>query len=301
MNYSPIILFCYKRLDTLQRCIASLQKCPESAQSDLIIVADYAANEGDLEKVKEVRQFLPSITGFKNIEIIEREKNMGVDYNIIEGIKLMSDRFSHFIVVEDDLVVQESFLHFLNVSLDHYANNPEVLTVTGFSFVDKILEDYPYDGYFAKRTCPWGWASWSDKMKEVDWKIKDQNAFLFSRKTQNKFNEWGSDRSRMLSNTLQGKVRAWDIRLDYHQFLQGSCTFYPVVSLVDNIGFGSEDASNTFGYNRFKTEQKYEVKEDFRMPESILYDKAISKNFIWKNSLQLRIFTRIMKMIGYKN
>jgi hypothetical protein len=301
MDCAPIILFTYKRLDTLQRCVASLQKCPESAKSDLIIVSDYAANETDVKKVNAVREFLPEISGFKNIEIIERDKNLGVDYNIIEGIKMMSHRFSQFIVVEDDLVVQDDFLHFLNVSLDFYVNNPGVLTISGFSFLDKIPSDYQYDGYFSKRTSPWGWASWSDKMKEVDWEIKDRNAFLLSNRTQNKFNEWGSDRSRMLSNMLQGKIRAWDVRLDYYQFLQGSCTFYPVISLVENIGFGSEDASNTFGYNRFKTKQKYKKREDFRIPESIIYNKSISKNFISKNSLQQRIFTRIMKIIGYKN
>jgi hypothetical protein len=301
MNHSPIILFTYKRLDTLQSCVASLQKCPESALSDLIIVSDYATKETDIEKVMAVRQFLPTITGFKTIEIIERDRNLGVDYNIIDGIKMMVSRFEQFIVVEDDLVVQDGFLHFLNSSLDFYSSNPEVLTVTGFSFVDKIPDKYQYDGYFAKRTCPWGWASWSHKVKDVDWEIKDKADFLQSRKVQNKFNEWGSDRSRMLIDTFKGKIRAWDIRLDYHQFLNGSCTLYPVASFVDNIGFCNNDASNTFGYNRFKTKLNYSKTNNFKFPKTILYDKIITKNFIWKNSLLLRIFTRFMKLIGYQN
>jgi hypothetical protein len=301
MIYAPIILFTYKRLDTLQRCIASLQKCPESAQSDLIIVSDYAAKETDLEKVIVVRQFLPTISGFKSVEIIERESNFGVDYNIIYGIQLMAARFPQFVVVEDDLVVQEGFLHFLNKSLDYYSNNPEVITVTGFSFVNKIPNNYQYDGYFAKRTCPWGWATWANKIKDVDWEIQDKEAFLQSREIQHRFNEWGSDRSRMLTSTLVGNVRAWDIRLDYQQFKDGTCTLYPVASFVDNIGFGSDDASNTFGYNRFKTKLKDSQTDSFRFSEVIVYDKTISNNFIWKNSLTLRLFTKLMKFIGYKN
>lgn len=301
MNISPIILFTYKRLDTLQHCVASLQKCPESVQSDLIIVSDYAAKDIDIEKVKVVRQFLTTINGFKTIEIIERDQNLGVDYNIIEGIKLMAARFPQFIVMEDDLIVQEDFLRFLNVSLDFYAKNPEVFTISGFSFVDKIPNSYSYDAYFAKRTCPWGWATWSNKIKDVDWEIRNKEVFLKSRKIQNDFDKWGSDRSRMLINTLEGRVRAWDIRLDYHQFLCDLCTLYPIASFVDNIGFGSADASNTFGYNRFKTKLKEGYTDHYRLPKTIFYDKTISKNFIWKNSLQLRIFTRIMKLIGYKN
>jgi hypothetical protein len=301
MNHAPIILFTYKRLDTLKQCINSLQKCPESQESNLIIVCDFAAKESDIDKVDAVRQFLPTITGFKDVEIIERDENFGVDYNIIDGIQLMAARYKQFIVVEDDLVVTPDFLSFLNVSLDFYAKNTEVLSVSGFTFVDKMPENYPYDGYFAKRTCPWGWATWSDKIKEVDWEIQDKNDFLNSDKIQKDFNEWGSDRSRMLTNTLEGKVRAWDIRLDYHQFLNGSCTLYPIASKVENIGFGSEDASNTFGYNRFKTKFKPSNKDAITLPASLLFNKIISKNFISKNSLEQRIFTRLMKLINYKN
>lgn len=301
MNYAPILLFTYKRLDTLQRCVASLLKCPESSQSDLILVSDCAAKENDIEKVASVRQFLRTIEGFKSIEIIERPQNLGVDYNIIEGIKMMTARFPQFIVVEDDLEVQDDFLRFLNSSLDFYAKNPKVLSVTGFSFVDKIPNTYLYDAYFAKRTCPWGWGTWSHKMIGVDWEITDKADFLRSRKIQNDFNEWGSDRSSMLINTLEGKVRAWDIRLDYHQFKEDSCTLYPVVSFVDNIGFGTDDASNTFGYNRFKTKLSVGQIDEFQLPNAVIYDKTISKKFISKNSIQQRIFTRLMKIIGYKN
>lgn len=301
MTYSPIILVCYKRVDTVQRCVAALQKCAESKFSDLIIVADAPAKKTDIERVNAVREFLPTITGFKSIEIILREKNLGVDYNIIHALKEMSARFEKFIIVEDDLVVGADFLRFLNLSLDLYATNPEILTVTGFSYLNKIPEDYPYDVYFAKRMCPWGWATWSDKIKDIDWEIKEKATFLKSTKVQALYNEWGSDRSPMLIKTLNGKIRAWDSRLDYHLFKGGYCTVYPIYTLVENIGFGRDDASNTLGYNRFKTDLKNSNFKITRFPDSIIYNKSISNSFISKNSLSERIYTRIMKSIGYKN
>jgi hypothetical protein len=39
---------------------------------------------------------------------MEREKNYGIDYKIIEGIKMMAARFPQFIVVKDDLVVKKN-------------------------------------------------------------------------------------------------------------------------------------------------------------------------------------------------
>ena len=301
MNYSPIILFCYRRLDTLKRCISSLQNCPESKLSDLVIISDMFAKESDAQKVNDVRQFLPSITGFKSIEIIKREKNLGVDFNIITCLKEMAIRFNQFIIVEDDLVVAKDFLRFLNYSLDFYANNTEIVSVTGFSFMNKIPGDYKYDAFFAKRMCPWGWATWSDKIKGVDWEIKDKDSFMQSKETQNHYNEWGSDRSRMLIHTIKGKTKAWDCRLDYYQFKHGYCTLYPIYTLVENIGFGNEDASNTFGYNRYKTKLKLKLGKNLRLPESIFFDQSIVKRFIEKYSVLQRIHTRLMKLIGYKN
>jgi len=294
MSYSPIILFTYKRLDTLKRCVESLQKCPESVFSDLIIVSDHWANEVDVAKVTAVREFLLTIKGFQQIKIIERDQNHGVEHNIIKGIKLMASSYKQFIVVEDDLVVQDGFLRFLNASLDFYANYPEVLSVSGFTFVDKIPEDYHYDAYFAKRICPWGWGTWAHKIIEVDWNVQDKDVFLQSSLLQRKFNAWGSDRSRMLVGALENKIRAWDIRLDYYQFKNNLCTLYPVVSFVENIGFGCIDASNTLGYNRYKTRLKNSNKGTFQLPKLVLFNKAISNIFISKNSISQRILTRLL-------
>ena len=73
-NLAPIVLFTYKRLGKLRQCLDSLEKCKEAPFSDLIIISDYQTTEKDAAKVENVRQFLPSITGFQSIEIIEREK-----------------------------------------------------------------------------------------------------------------------------------------------------------------------------------------------------------------------------------
>jgi len=98
---APIVLFTYKRLDVLIQCLDSLKKCPDAVFSDLIVVSDYQATAADQDKVEAVRHFLPSITGFKSIEIIERVF-FGLDNNIIEGIRMMAAGFLQFIVLEDE-------------------------------------------------------------------------------------------------------------------------------------------------------------------------------------------------------
>ena len=50
MNFAPIILFTYKRLDTLKKTIISLKKNKEAKKSELIIFSDGYKNEQDEKK-----------------------------------------------------------------------------------------------------------------------------------------------------------------------------------------------------------------------------------------------------------
>jgi len=298
---APILLFCYKRVDTLKKCIASLQKCPEAIHSDLLIISDGSASTKDEKKVWEVREFLKGIRGFKSIHIINRDQNLGVKDNIILGIKEMAASHHTFIVVEDDLEVAPDFLRFLNEALIRYENNPSVLSISAFSYVKCIPSKYQYDAYFAKRFNPWGWATWSKKINLVDWEVSTKDEFLQSKKIQTQFNRWGSDRSYMLKRLLSNKMQTWDIQLDYYLFRENLTSLYPAKTLVKNIGFGTEDATHTKGYNRF--EQKLEKNTMFclKFPELNIYNSSITRQFKLKNSLRSRLFTRFMKMVHFTN
>jgi len=297
----PIALFCFKRLDTLIACIESLKLCPEAIHKDLIIFSDASRNEDEQKKVDEVRSYIMNITGFKYIRINLREENLGVDYNIIRGIKEMAQEFESFIVLEDDLVVSSQFLRFMDAGLTHFKDFDKVLTLSAFNYV-KIPKNYIWDCYFAGRTNPWGWATWSHKIKDVDWDLADKERFLSNLNEMKAFNAWGSDRTRMLRRTLIGDIRAWDIRLDYYQFKKDLVTAYSCKNLVINNGFNDPiDASNTIGYNRFKTKiKKYEV-DNFKFPDFLPRNELIEQGYIVRNNLFNRIKTVIFKKLKIYN
>ena len=301
MKSTVIALFSYKRLDTLKKCIDALKKCPESSISELIIFSDAAASEEVANKVIAVREYIATITGFNSIKIISREKNLGVDYNLIEGLTYMKNQYDQFIVVEDDLIVEPNFITYLNEALDFYKDNKTIHTVSAFNWIENIPHDYPYDIYFTKRFWPWGWATWSDRMKNIDWEIEDKKEFLNSKKTQTEFNKWGSDRSMMLTNVIKGEIRTWDIQLDYHFFKENASHVFPVKSLVDNIGYNPKDASHTFVYNRYKTSKRLKKINQFNFPSILEYNSEICKLFVQKNSIKARMVSRIFRYLGIRN
>jgi glycosyltransferase involved in cell wall biosynthesis len=300
MKTATIVLFTYKRINSLKKCLASLAACELAAASDLVIFSDAPKNETDTENVAVVRKFLQSVNRFRSTRIVERQTNMGVDYNIINGIKEIESTCEQFIILEDDVVFSENFLVFMNQALTRYQDSPEVLSVSGFAFVNNVPAAYRYDSYFTNRSWSWGWGSWSSKIKQVDWDMKDFAQFAADRQQQRLFNKTGgSDLTRMLLHTMEGKIRAWDIRLFYYQFKHKMVTLYPVKSKTINIGF-TREGSNTFGYNRYKPVLDQSNKKDFLFPPATVVDENINTLFLKKNNLASRIKTRIFSMIGIK-
>ena len=298
---NPIALFCFKRLDTLVECIESLKKCPEAVDTDLLIFSDAERNEEEKNKVDEVRFFLKNIVGFKSIRVIKRPDNFGVKNNIIFGIQEMAQEFESFIVVEDDLVVSNQFLWFMNFGLTHFKDYDKVLTLSAFNYV-KIPNNYIWDCYFIGRTNPWGWATWSYKIKDVDWDLANKENFLSNPKEMKAFNAWGSDRTRMLRRVLTGQIQTWDIQLDYYQFKKNLITAYSCKNLIVNNGFNDPvNASNTIGYNRFKTKiEEYET-NNLNLPNFLPLNRLIEKRYIDRNNLFNRIKTVIFKKLKIYN
>jgi len=301
MKSAVIALFCYKRLDTLKKCIDALIKCPECIISELVIFSDAATSQEVEAKVEAVREYLKTISGFKSIKLILREKNLGVDYNLIEGLKYMTNEYKQYIVVEDDLIVEPNFITYLNEGLEFYRDNKNIYTISAFNWIENIPSDYVYDTYFTKRFWPWGWATWSDRMESIDWDIQDKDDFLNSKKIRNEFNIWGSDRSMMLTNVIKGEIRTWDIQLDYDLFKKKGTHVFPVQSLVDNIGYNPVDASHTFIYNRYKTTRRLMKLYQFNFPLVLEYNSEIFKLFVQKNSIKARMVSRICRYLGIKN
>jgi len=74
MSLAPISISTYSRLEHLTKTIESLQKNTLAKESVLYIFSD-APKNGDEEVVKKVRDYLYTISGFKEIHIIEQKTN----------------------------------------------------------------------------------------------------------------------------------------------------------------------------------------------------------------------------------
>lgn len=264
-NLAPIVLFVYNRPIHTQKTIEALIENKFSIDSDLIIYSDAPRNESSAEKVKEVRNYIKTVKGFKSITILEREKNLGLAASIIDGVTSVVNRHGKIIVLEDDLVTSPFFLSFMNKGLDLYEEENEVISIHGYNY--PVVLETKRKTFFLKGADCWGWATW-----KRGWDLFESNGqYLLDTIIKNKqSSEFNFNDSypylQMLKDQIRGKNDSWAIRWYASAFIKNKLTVYPVKSLVQNIGL---DLSGSHSGLEVQYENRVLSTETFSSFESI--------------------------------
>lgn len=296
MNLAPIVIFTYNRLDTLNQLISSLKDNYLSEESEVYIFSDGPKNSIDVKLVKQVREYINKITGFKKVSTFKSEKNLGLANSIIRGVTKVFENFNSIIVLEDDLKVSKNFLKYMNDSLSYFENEKKVFSISGYNIPMRESLKYEYDTYLTFRASSWGWASWKDRWETIDWEVKDFKQFQNNPEKVREFNRAGSDMFNMLKKQQEGKINSWAIRWCYHQYKNNFYSVYPVVSKVKNGGF-NELASNSNSYNRYDSKLDDGLQTHFNFPPFIEENKDLLIVFNSFYSIRSRIAGRIKTIL----
>src|SRR6476661_2954090 len=126
-QFAPIALFVYNRPDHTRRTVSFLQKNLLAKESRLFVFSDGAKTVKDEAAVKEVREFIRQIEGFKSVEIIERPENSGLANSIISGVTDLTAKYGKVIVFEDDLISSPYTLQYFNDALQQFEQQDQVM------------------------------------------------------------------------------------------------------------------------------------------------------------------------------
>ena len=297
MTLSPIILFVYNRPEHVQKCITSLLANDLAKESDLYIYSDAPKNEEAQEAVLQVREYIHTIRGFKNITIVERERNWGLANSIIDGVTNLTQKYGKVIVLEDDLVVAPYFLQFMNDALEIYKDEPRVGHIQACDFTqDATLPDT----FLIKWTGSWGWATWERAWKHFNPDGKELLAELEQRGLTHTFDFNGKyGFTRMLRRQIEGKNNSWAIRWNATLFLKDMLSLNVGRSLVQNEGF---DGSGTncgggglYASNLWIT--PLPVKKISPIEENIQARKCFERYYARTNSFWAKAIRRIKRTL----
>lgn len=233
-HFAPIALFVYNRPKHTERTLKFLQQNELASESRLFIFSDGPKTVADEDKVKEVREFIKKVDGFKTVEIIESQTNMGLANSVIAGVSRLTQTYGQAIVFEDDLISSPYTLTYFNEALDRYRNEEKVMHIGAYMYALKD-ENLP-ESFFYRAATSWGWATWARAWQHFEPNIDTLMAQFDSKKKhafaiENTMNFW-----KQMQDFKNGKNNSWAIRWYASIFLKGGLTLNPSQSLVNNIG-----------------------------------------------------------------
>jgi GT2 family glycosyltransferase len=234
MKLAPILLFVYNRPWHIQQTINTLMKNEYALESDLIIYSDAQKGEQDRKRVEATRQYIKTIRGFKSITVIEREKNMGLANNIIDGVTSVVNKYGKVIVLEDDLESSPYMLKYFNEALNYYENEEKVMHIGAYMY--PIDTNGLPETFFFRLASSWGWATWKRAWQYFNPDIE----MLYKQFDTDKIHAFSMDHTENFWKIFQefrtGKNNSWAIRWYASMFLQGGLALHPTISMTNNIG-----------------------------------------------------------------
>jgi hypothetical protein len=182
MNYAPVLISVYNRPDHFKRCIESLKKCVGAAETILFIAIDYPKDSWDAGKHDQITGYAGSITGFKRVELMIRDHNVGSKENIWSARAKIFTEYDRMIFSEDDNEFAPGFLQFMNSALEAYADDPLVFAINGYNYPIKTADIHSGDVYKFQGYCAWGAGIWRDKWSKVVWTRNSSRRFIINPK-----------------------------------------------------------------------------------------------------------------------
>jgi len=240
-DFAPVALFAYNRAEHTKRTLQALEKNRLADDTDVYVFSDGPKRPEDAGDVANVRAVVREGWKFRQVRLIERDRNWGLAENVIDGVTKIVNEHGRAIVLEDDLETSPYALTYFNDALRRYADEDRVMEISGYMYPVKDPGGLP-ESFFFRVANSWGWATWKRAWKHFNPDI-EQLTKDFSREDVARFsidrteNFW-----RQVKLFKAGRIDSWAIRWYLSVFNQNGLVLYPRQSMVQNIGM---DGSGT--------------------------------------------------------
>lgn len=234
---APIAVSVYNRINTFKKCITALRENYLAINSELYVISDASSQPKDDKLVDEIRGFAKGISGFKQVHLIFREKNIGGFESVVQAEKMILEKHEKIIFLEDDVIASKSFLYFLNAGLTHLKENKSIFSISSYCPPPAYTEKWKSRILIAPFHCPWGYATWKDRYQLVNARQNPYLTVLKDKSIIKYITRHAPFMLEALRSDYFNDTGCADVRISFQMMLQGMKSAYPAVSLSRNIGF----------------------------------------------------------------
>lgn len=291
MNLAPIIVFAYDRPDHLRRTLDALAKNDLASKSELYIYCDGAREWGGeeredtsaqnyiakrygmmycvrekydtyLARIDATRKVAHQQKGFLSVNVVERDKNIGLADNIVTAVTDIVNRYGRVIAFEDDIVTTRGCLTYLNDALELYKDDEKVMHISAWMYPNK--GQFPTTFFYDSPYPAGGWATWARAWQYYNPDTADH--VLYWQGRWKEFDIEGQDHmSRQMLMNLSGELKTWYIKWYSSMRRRNGLCLYPGTAMSNNIGW--DDSGETSMINtRYNIPSPAEYTEVKRIP-----------------------------------
>ncbi len=235
----PIVLVAFIRPDLLKQVLADLAKqtlCPQQ----ILAFIDGARQAKDQPLIEECIELLTEFHHTVPVEIVKRAHNLGCDLNAVGALTEAFSSYPAVIYLEDDIVANPYFYDRMCRLLEAYRDFPPVFSVTAYANFPSGLNQLISENFMvSKRVFAYGLGTWADRWKAID--------MTNYKRGHNPFGHFYD-----IPATIQTKytilnqffleketnLHDWVITMTLASLDKGYVHITPMVSLIQNIGFG---------------------------------------------------------------
>ena len=233
-----VLIFAYNRPGNLTTLLDSIKNAEGYSKFHYRILIDGPKNVEEssaIRNVIEIARDFQKWLGEEKVSIKAQDVNLGLAKSVILGVSQGLSSRESVIVFEDDLEVSRKALLYFERGLEIYKEDKNVGAICGYTPFD--LES-PQSTFFLNEASSWGWATWFDRWKDVNWDAEYLYGSIVNSKRNLEFDSLGSyPFTEMLLLQIQRRIDSWAIRWQANLFLDNKLCLYPNRSLVNNLGF----------------------------------------------------------------
>lgn len=269
MKYG-IALFTYNRPETTRAVLDSLQK---NKIKELYVFQDGIKDTAHLESWNETRKLIDSIKWCK-VNKFYSDVNKGLAESIISGVSKVFEQNEAVIVIEDDCILRDDYIRFMEACFLKYKDDKEILSVSGYSWPLKVPNGYKDVVYGTYRACSWGWGTWKDR-----WELYERNYRIIhdikgrdaARKN---LEDYGWD----LEETLKANVSvesSWAVFWALCGIKYNMKSICPIENMVSNIGYGGNSGVHGSRKTAFARDINEKYADFSELPDEIVISDDI--------------------------
>jgi hypothetical protein len=291
----PVLLLTFNRPNPTR---VVLERIIAAGITRLYVHSDAARPQkpGEVEQVAAVRALFDDLPRQMVVTKLFRDKNYGLRDGLYGAISWFFEQEECGLILEDDCVPDLTAFRFCAELLDVYRSDARIMHIGCSNLLAADTAALPASYVFTQLAFVWGWAGWRRAWQKMSLELAGLEQLTAARQ----FQELTTDpqaQTYLLDKfwtTRHRENNSWAYAWVYSILKNNGLCVVPTVNLVQNVGIGTQNATNTTEVNPLAGQAATPVTFPLIHPSDVAADRRLDTRFFYatqKRQFRLRIWS----------